>query len=197
MSAGPQRIIVGMTGATGTIIAVRTLELLRDAGVETHLVMSRWAVRTLLHETPYRPEQVERLAAHVYAPGDQGAAISSGSFVTDAMIVVPCSMRTLAAIAHGFGDTLIHRAADVILKERRRLVLAVRESPFSDIHLENMLKLSRMGVVICPPMPAFYTRPATVEDIVSWSAARLLDQVGIHTEAAHRWSGEMEAGVEP
>jgi 4-hydroxy-3-polyprenylbenzoate decarboxylase len=197
MSAGPQRIIVGMTGATGTIVAVRTLELLREAGVESHLVMSRWAARTLLHETPYRPEQVERLATHVYAPGDQGAAISSGSFVTDAMIVVPCSMRTLAAIAHGFGDTLIHRAADVILKERRKLVLAVRESPFSDIHLENMLKLSRMGVVICPPMPAFYARPATVEDIVSWSAARLLDHVGIHTETAHRWSGEMEAGVEP
>jgi flavin prenyltransferase len=197
MSEAPRRIIVGMTGATGTIIAVRVLEMLRDAGVETHLVMSKWAVRTLLHETPHRPEDVERLATHVYAAGDQGAAISSGSFVTDAMIVVPCSMRTLGAIAHGFGDHLIHRAADVVLKERRRLVLAVRESPLNDIHLENMLKLSRMGAVICPPMPAFYTRPRSVDDIVTWTASRLLDQVGIHTAAAHRWDGEMEAGVEP
>src|SRR5688572_28717005 len=111
MSDRPQRIIVGMTGATGTIIAVRVLEMLREAGVETHLVMSKWAVRTLLHETPYRPEQVERLATHVYAAADQGATISSGSFVTDGMIVVPCSVRTLAAIAHGYGDHLIHRAA--------------------------------------------------------------------------------------
>jgi flavin prenyltransferase len=197
MSEAPRRIIVGMTGATGTIIAVRVLEMLRDAGVETHLVMSKWAVRTLLHETPHRPEDVERLATHVYAAGDQGAAISSGSFVTDAMIVVPCSMRTLGAIAHGFGDHLIHRAADVVLKERRRLVLSVRESPLNDIHLENMLKLSRMGAVICPPMPAFYTRPSSVDEIVTWTAARLLDQVGIHAAAAHRWDGEMEAGVEP
>jgi 4-hydroxy-3-polyprenylbenzoate decarboxylase len=185
-----------MTGATGTIIAVRVLQMLRDAGVETHLVMSKWAVRTLLHETPYRPEDVERLAARVYAAGDQGAAISSGSFVTDGMIVVPCSMRTLGAIANGFGDHLIHRAADVILKERRKLVLAVRESPFNDIHLENMLKLSRMGAVICPPMPAFYAQPKSIEEIVTWAAARLLDQVGIHTDIAHRWDGEMEAGVE-
>ncbi|HVH26006.1 MAG TPA: UbiX family flavin prenyltransferase [Vicinamibacterales bacterium] len=197
MSEGPRRLIVGMTGATGTIIAVRVLQMLREADVETHLVLSKWAARTLVHETPYRPEQVERLATRVYPPNDQGAAISSGSFVTDGMIVVPCSMRTLAAIANGFGDHLIHRAADVVLKERRKLVLAVRESPLSDIHLENMLKLSRMGVSICPPMPAFYTKPATVEDIVTWSAARLLDQVGIHSAAAERWDGEMEAGVEP
>jgi 4-hydroxy-3-polyprenylbenzoate decarboxylase len=192
----PRRLIVGMTGATGTIIAVRVLQMLREADVETHLVMSKWAARTLLHETPYRPEQVERLATRVYPPADQGAAISSGSFVTDGMIVVPCSMRTLAAIANGFGDHLIHRAADVVLKERRKLVLAVRESPLSDIHLENMLKLSRMGVSICPPMPAFYTRPKTIDEIVDWSAARLLDQIGIHSESV-RWDGEMEAGVEP
>jgi 4-hydroxy-3-polyprenylbenzoate decarboxylase len=171
--------------------------MLKDAGIERHLVMSKWAVRTLLHETPYGPDDVERLATIVYAPGDQGAAISSGSFLTDGMIVAPCSMRTLAAIAHGFGDNLIHRAADVILKERRKLVLAVRETPFNDIHLENMLKLSRMGAVICPPMPAFYTRPKTIEEIIDWSAARLLDQVGVHTDLAARWSGEMEAGVEP
>jgi flavin prenyltransferase len=186
-----------MTGATGTIIAVRLLQMLRESDIETHLVMSRWAARTLLHETSYRPEDVERLATHVYAAGDQGAAISSGSFVTDGMIVVPCSMRTLAAIAHGFGDHLIHRAADVVLKERRKLVLSVRESPLSDIHLENMLKLSRMGAIVCPPMPAFYTRPKTVDEIVDWAAVRLLDQVGVHTELAERWNGRMEAGAEP
>jgi 4-hydroxy-3-polyprenylbenzoate decarboxylase len=189
------RIIVGMTGATGTIIAVRLLQMLQEAEVETHLVMSKWAVRTLLHETAYGPEDVERLATHVHAAGDQGAAISSGSFLTDGMIVVPCSMRTLGAIAHGFGDHLIHRAADVVLKERRKLVLAVRESPFNDIHLENMLKLSRMGAVICPPMPAFYARPKSIDEIVDWAAARLLDQVGIHTSLVHRWDGEMEVGV--
>jgi 4-hydroxy-3-polyprenylbenzoate decarboxylase len=197
MSDRPRRVIVGMTGATGTIVAVRVLQMLRDAGVESHLVMSRWAVRTLLHETSYRPEEVERLAGHVYAAGDQGAAISSGSFVTDGMIVAPCSMRTLAAIAHGFGDHLIHRAADVVLKERRRLVLAVRETPLNEIHLENMLKLSRMGAIICPPMPAFYTRPQSVDDIVTWTASRLLDQVGVFTDVAHRWDGELEVGVEP
>ena len=171
-----------MTGATGTVIGVRLLQMLQECDVETHLVMSKWAVRTLLHETPYGPNDLERLAEQVYSPGDQGAAISSGSFVTMGMIVVPLHMRTLGAIAHGVGDNLIHRAADVVLKERRKLVLAVRETPLNDIHLENMLKLSRMGAVICPPMPAFYTRPKTVEDIIDWTAVRLLDQVGIHTE---------------
>ncbi|HTK29631.1 MAG TPA: UbiX family flavin prenyltransferase [Vicinamibacterales bacterium] len=182
------RLIVAMTGATGTLIGVRVLEMLRDAGVETHLVMSRWAARTLAHETSWTVAQVEALAAKTWAPTDQGAAISSGSFVTMGMIVVPCSVRSLGAIAHGVGDTLIHRAADVTIKERRRLVLAVREAPLSEIHLENMLKLARMGVVICPPMPAFYTRPATIDDLVTAAAARLLDQVGIHVDAP-RWEG--------
>jgi 4-hydroxy-3-polyprenylbenzoate decarboxylase len=191
----PTRLIVAMTGATGTVIAVRLLQMLQECDVETHLVMSKWSIRTLLHETSFGPDDVERLATRVYPPGDQGAAISSGSFLTAGMIVVPCSMRTLGAIAHGVGDNLIHRAADVVLKERRKLVLAVRETPLNDIHLENMLKLSRMGAVICPPMPAFYTRPKTIEDIVDWTAARLLDHVGIHTELANRWDGEMEAGV--
>ena len=188
----PTRLIVAMTRATGTVIAVQLLQMLQECDVETHLVMSKWAVRTLLHETSYGPNDVERLASQVYSPGDQGAAISSGSFLTAGMIVVPCSMRTLGAIAHGVGDNLIHRAADVVLKERRKLVLAVRETPLNDIHLENMLKLSRMGAVICPPMPAFYTRPKTVDEIVDWTAARLLDQVGIHTELANRWDGEMD-----
>jgi 4-hydroxy-3-polyprenylbenzoate decarboxylase len=190
-----RRLIVAMTGATGTAIGVRLLELLQETDVETHLVMSRWAVRTLLHETTYTPEDVRKLATRTYPVDDQGAAISSGSFMTDGMVVVPCSMRTLAAIAYGLNDNLIHRAADVVLKERRKLVLGVREMPFNDIHLENMLKLSRMGAVICPPVPAFYTRPKTVDDIVTWTAARLLDQAGIHLEVGSRWEGDMETGV--
>ena len=133
------RVIVGISGATGIIYGVRLLERLRAASVETHLVMSRWGGRTLLHETAYTREQVEALADVSYSPADMGAAISSGSFQTAGMIVAPCSAKTLAAIAHGYGDSLIHRAADVVLKERRRLVLAVREAPLSEIHLENML----------------------------------------------------------
>jgi 4-hydroxy-3-polyprenylbenzoate decarboxylase len=188
------KLIVGMTGATGAIYGVRLLERLREAGAETHLVISRWGARTLLHETPFSREQVEALASHAYAPADMGAAISSGSFRTDGMIIAPCSAKTLAAIAHGFGESLVHRAADVVLKERRRLVLVVREAPLSDIHLENMLTLSRMGAVILPPMPAFYNHPATVDDIVDHTVSRVLDQFGIEVPSAARWSGEMNVG---
>jgi len=189
------RLIVGITGATGVIYGVRLLERLREAGVETHLVISRWGARTLTHETPYSREQVEALAHTAYAPGDMGAAISSGSFQTAGMIVVPCSAKTLGAIAHGFGDGLIHRAADVILKERRKLLLAVREAPLSDIHLENMLKLSRMGAVILPPMPAFYNNPRSLTDIVDHTVARMLDQFGIEVPGGtERWTGEMRVG---
>jgi 4-hydroxy-3-polyprenylbenzoate decarboxylase len=189
------RLIVGITGATGVIYGVRLLERLRDAGVETHLVISRWGARTLTHETPYSREQVEALAHTTYAAGDMGAAISSGSFQTAGMIVVPCSAKTLAAIAHGYGDSLIHRAADVVLKERRKLLLAVREAPLSDIHLENMLKLSRMGAVILPPMPAFYNNPRSLADIVEHTVARMLDQYGIEVPGgATRWAGEMRVG---
>jgi 4-hydroxy-3-polyprenylbenzoate decarboxylase len=189
------RLIVGITGATGVIYGVRLLERLRDAGVETHLVISRWGARTLTHETPYSREQVEVLAHTTYAPGDMGAAISSGSFQTAGMVVVPCSAKTLAAIAHGYGDGLIHRAADVVLKERRKLLLAVREAPLSDIHLENMLKLSRMGAVILPPMPAFYNNPRSLTDIVEHTVARMLDQFGIEVPGgAQRWTGDMRVG---
>lgn len=194
MTQPPQRLIVALTGASGTIFGVRLLQRLRDTNIETHLIMSRWAARTLVHETPYTPEQVQKLATVVHPLTDQGASISSGSFLTMGMIVVPCSARTLAAIAHGIGDNLIHRAADVVLKERRKLVLAVRESPFSEIHLENMLKLSRMGVVISPPLPAFYARPSSIDDIIDYSVSRLLDQLGVHLDV-NRWSGEMEAAV--
>jgi len=185
------RLIVGITGATGVIYGVRLLERLRDAGVETHLVISRWGARTLLHETPYSREQVEALAHTAYGASDMGAAISSGSFQTAGMIVAPCSARTLGAIAHGFGDSLIHRAADVVLKERRKLLLAVREAPLSEVHIENMLKLARMGTVILPPVPAFYNNPRSLADIVEHTVARMLDQFGIDAPGAARWTGEM------
>jgi len=190
------KIIVAITGATGAIYGVRILERLREAGAETHLVISRWGARTLLHETPYSREQVEALATVHYAPGDMGAAISSGSFRTDGMVIAPCSAKTLAAVAHGFGENLVHRAADVVLKERRKLVLVVREAPLSDIHLENMLKLSRMGSVVLPPMPAFYNHPRTVDDVVDHTVSRVLDQFGLDVSGVERWSGEMGVGVD-
>jgi len=190
----PDRIIVGISGATGTIIGVRLLEMLQQTEVETHLVMSKWGSRTLLHETPYTADEVQQMATVYYPGADQGAAISSGSFLTRGMVVSPCSVRTLAAIAHGHGDNLLHRAADVILKERRKLVLVVRETPVSDIHLENMLKLSRMGVVILPPVPAFYNHPRTVDDIVNHLVIRILDQFDIHLETGNRWDGVMASG---
>ena len=188
------KIIVAISGATGAIYGVRILERLREAGVETHLVISRWGARTLLHETTYSREQVESMASVTYAPADMGAAISSGSFRTDGMVIAPCSAKTLAAVAHGFGENLVHRAADVVLKERRRLVLVVREAPLSDIHLENMLKLSRMGAVVLPPMPAFYNRPRTIDDIVDHTVSRVLDQFGLEVPGAVRWTGEMGVG---
>ena len=179
---------MAITGASGSVYGVRLLEMLQGSGVETHLVMSRWGARTLVHETSYTPEQVNALASVVHPLTDQGASISSGSFVTMGMVIAPCSVRTLAAIAHGLGDNLIHRAADVILKERRKLVLAVREAPLSEIHLENMLKLARMGVVIAPPMPALYAKPTSIGEMVNYTCVRLLDQLGIHVDAS-RWGG--------
>jgi 4-hydroxy-3-polyprenylbenzoate decarboxylase len=144
-----RRLIIGMTGSTGAIFGVRLLEALKHADdVESHLVISKWAQRTIEHETNYTVEQVRALATVVHSPGDMGATLSSGSFLTEGMVVIPCSVRTLGGIAQGVGDHLVHRAADVVLKERRKLVLVVRETPLSEVHLENMLKLSRMGVVM-------------------------------------------------
>jgi len=188
------RLIIALTGATGAIYGVRLLERLRELDVETHLVISRWGARTLLHETPYTRDQVEALATVVYAPGDMGATISSGSFRTDGMIIAPCSAKSMAAIAHGYGDNLIHRAADVILKERRKLLLAIREAPLSDIHLENMLKLSRMGAIVLPPVPAFYHHPRTIDDLVDHTVSRMLDAFGLEARGAVRWAGEMGVG---
>jgi 4-hydroxy-3-polyprenylbenzoate decarboxylase len=183
------RLIIGLTGATGAIFGVRLLQALQQTATETHLVVSKWAARTLLHETPYSLEQVQQMADFHYPPGDQGAAISSGSFLTRGMVIAPCSVRTLAAIASGQGDNLIQRAADVVLKERRKLVLLVREAPLNDIHLENMLKLSRMGAVILPPVPAFYNQPQTIDDLVNHIVTRTLDQFDIHLPEAKRWDG--------
>ena len=188
------RLVVGISGATGVIYGIRLLERLREAGVETHLVVSRWGARTLLHETGWTRERVEALAHATYAPGDMGAAISSGSFRTDGMVIAPCSAKTLGAIAHGVGDNLIHRAADVVLKERRRLVLVVREAPLSEIHLENMLKLARMGAVILPPVPAFYHQPQSIDDIVAHTVWRALDLLGVELAGAPQWTGEMGIG---
>jgi 4-hydroxy-3-polyprenylbenzoate decarboxylase len=185
----PTRLVVGITGATGTIFGVRLLQMLHGSGVETHLVVSKWGARTLTHETPHSLKYVQSLATQSYSIGAQGAAISSGSFVTLGMVIAPCSMRTVAAIAHGLGDNLIHRAADVILKERRKLVLVVRESPFNEIHLENMLKLARMGVVILPPVPAFYNNPQNLDDMINHITMRVIDQFDIHLDVMNRWDG--------
>ena len=190
-----RRLIIGMTGSTGAIFGVRMLEALKASDVESHLIISKWAQRTLEHETNYTVEQVRALASVVHSPGDMGAAISSGSFKTDGMVVIPCSVHTLAGIANGYGEHLVHRAADVILKERRRLVLVVREMPLSEVHLENMLKLARMGVSIVPPMPAFYNHPQTVDDIVNHIIARVLDQFDIPAPFAKRWDGHMQTAA--
>lgn len=184
------RLIVGMTGATGAPLGVRLLEALRETeGVETHLVMSQWARTTIELETPYTAREVAKLADVAHGPGNQAAAISSGSYPTDGMVVIPCSMKTLAGIRAGYADGLVGRAADVVLKERRKLVLVPRETPLSEIHLENMLALSRMGVVMVPPMPAFYNHPGSVDDVVNHVVARVLDQFGLPAPQARRWSG--------
>ncbi|WP_327392120.1 UbiX family flavin prenyltransferase [Streptomyces sp. NBC_01186] len=184
------RLIVGMTGATGAVFGVRLLELLAELpGVETHLVLSRWARTTVELETGRSAREVAALADVLHGPEDQGATISSGSFRTDGMVIAPCSMKTLAGIRAGYADGLVARAADVVLKEHRRLVLVPRETPLSEIHLENMLALARMGARIVPPMPAFYNHPATVEDIVDHLVARVLDQFELPAPAARRWAG--------
>jgi flavin prenyltransferase len=184
------RVVVAMTGATGAIFGIRLLERLRGiADVETHLIMSRWARLNISAETDYTPAQVQSLADVTYNEGDQGAAISSGSFRVDAMVVVPCSMRTLAAIRHGLADNLVARAADVVLKERRNLCLVPRETPLNAIHLDNMLALAQLGVGICPPMPAFYNRPTTLDDLVDHITVRVLDQLGLNIDYPKRWTG--------
>ncbi len=183
------KLVIGMTGATGAIFGIRLLEYLKAAEIETHLVVSPWANVTITHETDYTLKDVEKLASYTYSHKDQAAAISSGSFETDGMIIAPCSMKSLASIRTGMADNLLTRAADVILKERKKLVLLTRETPLSHIHLENMLALTKMGSVILPPMPAFYNKPADMDELIDHIVFRTLDQFGIRLPEAKRWYG--------
>ncbi|KAL0264253.1 phenylacrylic acid decarboxylase [Diplodia seriata] len=183
------RIVVGVTGATGTVYAIRLLEILRSLDIETHLILSKWAQATMKYETDLTWEHLHSLATHAYAMKDVAAPPSSGSFLHDGMIVVPCSMKTLAAVRAGYCDDLISRSADVSLKEGRKLVLVVRETPLSAVHLDNMAFLQRAGATIFPPVPAFYTRPKTIADLIDQSVGRMLDSLGIHVEGFERWEG--------
>src|SRR6202795_4823693 len=196
MAKRPFRLIVGITGATGTILGVRLLQVLKEHNIETHRIISNWGARTLVHETAYSVTRVQKMATKCYGAQDQAATVSSASFVTDGMVVCPCSVRSLAAIAQGHGDSLVHRAADVVLKERRKLVLVVRETPLSDIHIENMLRLSRMGAVIFPPVPAFYNHPKTIDDLGNQTVLPILAQLNLHLSSEDRWSGKMTVSTE-
>lgn len=187
------RIVVGVTGATGTVFSIRLLEILRALDIETHLILSKWALATMKYETDVPASHLVSLATKHYAMKDMAAPPSSGSFLHDGMVVVPCSMKTLAAVRAGYCDDLIARSADVCLKEGRRLVLVVRETPLSAVHLENMAVVQRAGATIFPPVPAFYTRPKTIEDLVDQSVGRMLDSLGIHVEGFERWEGMRKA----
>jgi 4-hydroxy-3-polyprenylbenzoate decarboxylase len=182
-----KRVIVGISGATGIVYGVRLLEELRAAGVETHLVTSRAGEVTRSYETPYSAKELRAKADVSHPIGDVGAAIASGSFRTRGMIIAPCSMRTLAEIATGMTTTLLTRAADVCLKERRRIVLLVRETPLTTIHLRNMLAATEAGAIVFPPVPAFYDRPTTVDDIVNHTIGRVLDLFDLDSDLIHRW----------
>lgn len=183
------RVIVGITGATGAVYAVRLLQRLRAVGAETFLVVSPAGVLNVHHELGLDRKTLEALADCAFNPADVGAAIASGSFATDAMVVAPCSMRTLAAVAHGLSDNLLTRAADVVLKERRRLVLMVRETPFNLAHLRNMVAVTEMGGVIFPPLPAFYHRPQSIDELVDDTVERVLGLMGVSGADPKVWAG--------
>ena len=190
-----RRIIVAISGASGAVYGARLLQVLRGLpGIKTHLVVSDAGWRNLQHELGMERPAAQALAHQVHDVNNVGAAIASGSFQCHAMVVAPCSMRTLAAIAHGLADNLLTRAADVMLKERRRLVLMVRETPLHLAHLRNMVAVTEMGGIVCPPLPAFYLRPQTVEDVVNHSVARVLDLIDVDHQLAPRWQGlELDA----
>jgi 4-hydroxy-3-polyprenylbenzoate decarboxylase len=189
-STATQRLIIGISGASGVIYGVRALELLRAMDIETHLVMSKSAELTMSYEMDIKPKEVKDLASVNHPIGDVGASISSGSFKTMGMLVLPCSIRSMSEIATGTTGSLLSRAADVVLKERRRLVLGVRETPFHTGHLRTMTQLSEMGAIVAPIVPAFYTRPKTLDDIVNHTVGRLLDLFGVDTGAVKRWTEE-------
>lgn len=192
MSAPRQRLVVGISGATGIIYGIRALQMLRALDVESHLVVSKAAEMTRGYETQLSREELCSLADHVHPIADVGASIASGSFRTLGMLVAPCSVRTLAEIATGVTTTLLTRAADVVLKERRRLVLMVREAPLHSGHLRNMLAVSDLGGVIHPPVPAFYTHPKSLADIVDHTVSRALDSFGLEVEDMPRWGENID-----
>ncbi len=193
ISATQQRLIIGISGASGIVYGVRTLEVLRSMDIETHLVMSKSAELTMSYEMETKPKEVKEMASVSHPIGDVGASISSGSFQTMGMLILPCSIRSMSEIASGVTGSLMSRAADVVLKERRRLVLGVRETPLHAGHLRTMGQLSEMGAIIAPIVPAFYTKPKTLDDIINHSVGRLLDLFGIDTGSVKRWS---DSGVE-
>ncbi|MBI3988600.1 MAG: UbiX family flavin prenyltransferase [candidate division NC10 bacterium] len=189
--------ILAITGASGAILGLRTLEALMTLGCTVHLIVSEGAEETLLEETGVKVEELSALASFSHDDHALHGPLASGSYVSpsvEAMLVVPCSMKTLAGIASGYASNLVSRAADVILKEGKRLVLVVRESPLSAIHLENMLKLARLGVKVVPPVPAFYQKPGTVEELINQMVGRILDQAGLHTDLTKRWQGKETGG---
>ncbi|HTH17858.1 MAG TPA: UbiX family flavin prenyltransferase [Magnetospirillum sp.] len=187
MVEAPRRLVVGISGASGVAYGIRVLEALRPLNVETHLVMSKAAEVTLAHESRLKVAEVRELATAWYRPEDIGAAPASGSFRTLGMIVAPCSVRSMSEIATGVTTSLLTRAADVCLKERRRLVLMVRETPLHTGHLRTMLQLSEMGAVVAPPVPAFYAKPESLDDMIGHTVGRMLDLFGIETELVKRW----------
>ena len=195
--ASKQRLIVGLSGASGVIYGIRLLQLLRPLAVETHLVITRAAEVTLAHETDLKVQQVHALADHVHAAADMAAPISSGSFKTAGMIVAPCSIKSAAEIATGATSTLLTRAADVTLTERRRLVLMVRETPLHTGHLRMLTTLSEIGAIVAPPVPAFYARPASIEEMVDHTLGRVLDLFGLESGSVERWGEPRPPGVEP
>lgn len=184
-----KRLIVGITGATGAVYGVRLLEALGELDMESHLVLSDAGALNLWHELRMRRKDLEKIATAAYNPKDIGAAIASGSFLTEGMVIAPCSMKTLAAVAHAHADDLVSRAADVVLKERRRLVLIPRETPLNLAHLRNMTAVTEMGGIIMPPVPAFYAMPKTIDDLVAHTVARVLDLFGVHSATLSRWQG--------
>ncbi|MYN01041.1 UbiX family flavin prenyltransferase [Pseudoduganella sp. DS3] len=190
MADRPQRLVIAITGATGAVYGVRLLQHLRSIdGVETHLVVSDAAVLTLHQETGLQRKEVEALADVVHKQNNIGASIASGSFQADGMVIAPCSMKTLASVAHGLSDNLIARAADVMLKERRRLILMVRETPFNLAHLRNMTAVTEMGGIIFPPLPSFYHLPQSIDEMVDHTVARVIDLFGLCHNLAPRWTG--------
>jgi 4-hydroxy-3-polyprenylbenzoate decarboxylase len=194
MNRHAARLIIGISGASGAVYGVRLLEILRHAEIETHLVMSKSAEMTLVYETDLKPKDVRALATVHYPAADIGAAISSGSFPTMGMVIAPCSIRTMSEIASGVTASLLSRAADVVLKEKRRLVLAIRETPLHVGHLRSMLTLAEMGAVVAPIVPAFYNRPKTVDDVINHTCGRLLDLFDIDTGIVKRWKGSPAEG---